>query len=265
MRAFLSEKPSIKELSRFTIVPCSQILHNTCSILTQINLKLADYREAFIYANLSKNVYPPQISMNVDNYYDDYYQDSFIFECYVGLQQPDSAVVTMLPYITKGSITASEAQDRLLELAEENQQIKEKLRKSLNTTKVLISESNPSYFNVWITYQGFTVLIDSVKQTEVGANNSNVLEEIYSSKLKTTFLYESLIEDLQIPSKSYIYRLNYQDFKGKYTLLDFWASWCAPCREENPTLIQAYQQFKDKGFEILSISIDTNEGKWQKA
>ncbi len=265
MRTFLSEKVNRKELSKFTTVSYLQILHNTCEVLAIINMKLDDYREALTYAYLSKNEYPSQISMNVDNYYNDYYQDSFIFKCYVGLQQPDSAVVIMLPYITKGSITASEAQDRLLELVEENQQIKEELRKSLNTTKVLISESNPDYLNVLITYKDFIVLIDSVKLTEDGATNINDLKKIYSSKLKATFLYESLTEDIQIPSESYISILDYQDFKGKYTLLDFWASWCAPCREENPTLIQAYQQFKDKGFEILSVSIDTNESKWQKA
>ncbi|MDN5288119.1 MAG: AhpC/TSA family protein [Mucilaginibacter sp.] len=46
------------------------------------------------------------------------------------------------------------------------------------------------------------------------------------------------------------------DFKGKYVLLDFWASWCVPCREENPNLVKAYAQYKDKGFTVLSVSLD---------
>jgi len=46
------------------------------------------------------------------------------------------------------------------------------------------------------------------------------------------------------------------DFKGKYVLLDFWASWCAPCREENPNVVKAYQKYKDKGFTVLSVSLD---------
>jgi peroxiredoxin len=50
-------------------------------------------------------------------------------------------------------------------------------------------------------------------------------------------------------------------FRGKYVLLDFWASWCGPCREENPNVVKAYDKFKDKNFTILSVSLDKAEGK----
>lgn len=58
-----------------------------------------------------------------------------------------------------------------------------------------------------------------------------------------------------------------KDFAGKYILLDFWASWCLPCREENPNLIEAYQKYKSRNFKIISISIDTqkDKDKWLKA
>lgn len=46
-------------------------------------------------------------------------------------------------------------------------------------------------------------------------------------------------------------------FKGKYVLLDFWASWCAPCRAENPNIIKVYDEYKAKGFEVLGVSLDT--------
>jgi len=57
------------------------------------------------------------------------------------------------------------------------------------------------------------------------------------------------------------------DYRGKYVLLDFWASWCAPCRRENPNLVKAYGQYKDKGFEILGVSMDkaADKAKWLKA
>lgn len=52
------------------------------------------------------------------------------------------------------------------------------------------------------------------------------------------------------------------DFRGKYVLLDFWASWCGPCRKENPHVVTAYNRFKDKNFEILGVSLD-NPGQKQ--
>ncbi len=50
-------------------------------------------------------------------------------------------------------------------------------------------------------------------------------------------------------------------FKGKYVLIDFWASWCRPCREENPNVVKAYNRFKDKNFTIIGVSLDKAEGK----
>jgi len=55
------------------------------------------------------------------------------------------------------------------------------------------------------------------------------------------------------------------DFKGKYVLVDFWASWCVPCRRENPNVVKAYQKYKDKNFTIISISLDKSKDAWLKA
>lgn len=55
------------------------------------------------------------------------------------------------------------------------------------------------------------------------------------------------------------------DYKGKLVLIEFWASWCHPCREESPNLLKQYSLYKDKGFEILSVSVDNDKGRWLDA
>lgn len=56
--------------------------------------------------------------------------------------------------------------------------------------------------------------------------------------------------------------LSLSSLKGKYVLIDFWASWCGPCRQENPNVVRMYNQYKDKGFEIFGVSLDESKEKW---
>jgi peroxiredoxin len=61
--------------------------------------------------------------------------------------------------------------------------------------------------------------------------------------------------------------LSLSSFKGKYVLLDFWASWCGPCRQENPNVVKVYNQYKTKNFTVLGVSLDRPNGKdaWLQA
>ncbi len=55
------------------------------------------------------------------------------------------------------------------------------------------------------------------------------------------------------------------DLRGQYVMIDFWASWCGPCRRENPNVVRMYKKYHEKGFEILGVSLDRNQGSWQAA
>ncbi len=59
--------------------------------------------------------------------------------------------------------------------------------------------------------------------------------------------------------------LKLSDLRGQYVLIDFWASWCKPCRAENPNVVRVYNEYKDKGFEILGVSLDRNKQAWVQA
>jgi peroxiredoxin len=59
--------------------------------------------------------------------------------------------------------------------------------------------------------------------------------------------------------------ISISSFRGKYVLIDFWASWCGPCRMENPNVVKAFNEFKGKNFTVLGVSLDKDKDSWEKA
>ncbi|HLI93554.1 MAG TPA: TlpA disulfide reductase family protein [Puia sp.] len=70
--------------------------------------------------------------------------------------------------------------------------------------------------------------------------------------------------DLSLPDMNG-HPVSISSFRGKYLLVDFWASWCMPCRAENPNVVRAHNEFKGKNFAILGVSLDKDKADWQKA
>lgn len=102
-------------------------------------------------------------------------------------------------------------------------------------------------------------LSPSLKKHSVGKQLKYEIFEAY----ELTALNNKAIMFQQKDTAGRVVRLS--DYKGKYVLIDFWASWCGPCRAENPNLKKAYERFHAKGFEVLGISLDNNKDAWVKA
>jgi peroxiredoxin len=114
--------------------------------------------------------------------------------------------------------------------------------------------------------------------------NADEAEPIFlslSEKLRSGPAGKEMAEKIEIAKKTGVGRMamdftqndtlgnpvSLSSFKGKHVLIDFWASWCGPCRQENPNVVKAFNNYKDKGFTVLGVSLDqpNAKDKWMKA
>jgi len=106
----------------------------------------------------------------------------------------------------------------------------------------------------------FKGLKKPIQQSEEGIKTKKLIDRYMTVRLGAQ------APDFQAPDTSGN-PVRLADYRGKYVLIDFWASWCGPCREENPIVVEAYNKYKNKNFDILSVSLDQpgKKADWIKA
>jgi peroxiredoxin len=130
-----------------------------------------------------------------------------------------------------------------------------------NPKSVISANTLGSYCNIWskdtvsTLYNSFS---KEVKQTSYGKKISTFLSLNRNLKIGDKF-----VDFSQIDTSGNLVKLS--SIKSNCILLEFWGSWCGPCREENPVLVKIYNEFKPQGFEILGVGSETNKQQWTKA
>ncbi len=138
-------------------------------------------------------------------------------------------------------------------------------------TKTYVINNNSSILAPFIIRRE---LIYSIDLNELITLTDTLSPELTNNKY-TKQLYEriTLLRSLQpgMPAPEFTQNdtagnpISLSSFKGKYLMIDFWASWCVPCRKANPTVVAMYKKYSAKGFTILGVSMDDNKANWLKA
>jgi len=144
-------------------------------------------------------------------------------------------------------------------------------KKEQDFVKTYAQQHPASYIGAFQVYVNFSYNPDAGQlDTIYAALDPKVQDSYYGKKIRNVL---DIAKKTAIGKQAPDFSLNNAEgkaislssFKGRYVLVDFWASWCGPCRRENPAVVSAYQQYHPKGFDILGVSLDDKKDAWLAA
>jgi thiol-disulfide isomerase/thioredoxin len=178
------------------------------------------------------------------------------------------------PCISRKKLKGGKTEDALADFDRERQKLKKKFVEK--AAKEKLKELSLKMIRKYSSSQVSVDVIDRVYR-ELGKEWTESALDLIDDSISrpvNDYLMKSFRSDELMQKGNYIdftqndiegSPFTLSSLKGKYVLLDFWASWCIPCRQENPKLKSLYEEYNERGLEVVSISLDDNENKWKAA
>ncbi|MBJ6369692.1 peroxiredoxin family protein [Snuella sedimenti] len=150
------------------------------------------------------------------------------------------------------------------------QHFKENKQKQLDVYRSFIYENPQSFvsaetlnnlkflYGKEVTQELFQPMSETIKSSQLGQNISNFIDLSQTPEINDKYV------DFELQNQ-YGEKVKLSEHLGEYTLIEFWASWCVPCRRSNPELVEIHEIFKNRGLNIIGVSVDDDKESWIQA